>query len=98
LRQDHRAAQFARYFARAGLAELDWRKVAIFPAPQFSLYRLLAFEDQQGYTLGLGILREIDRQTRRLVVLTPLDSLGGVRAIRVGSMEVDPVTYQGTRI
>jgi polynucleotide 5'-hydroxyl-kinase GRC3/NOL9 len=96
VRQKHRAEQLARYFNTASLANLDWRKLAVFPGPQFSLNRVLAFEDREGHTLGLGIIREIDRQAGRLAVLTPLGLPEGVRAIRLGDMAVDPETFEAT--
>jgi polynucleotide 5'-kinase involved in rRNA processing len=93
VRRLHRAEQFARYFSGADMLILDWSKVAIFPHPQFSLHRLAALEDAQGFTLGLGIICEIDRFNRRLTLLSPLPSLDGVNALRVGDLAVDPVTF-----
>ncbi len=95
-RQSYRAEGFGRYFQDAQPVNLDWRRFAVFPLPQFSLHRLIALEDQPGYTLGLGILAEIDRDRKKFTILTPLPSLEGVRAIRLGSMALDPETYQGT--
>jgi polynucleotide 5'-hydroxyl-kinase GRC3/NOL9 len=97
-RQSFRVEGFERYFSGCGSLTLDWMRLAVFPFPHFTLNRLIALEDAAGYTLGLGLARDIDREARRLVVLTPLSSLEGVRAIRLGSMTVDPETFEGRMI
>jgi polynucleotide 5'-hydroxyl-kinase GRC3/NOL9 len=97
-RQAHRQAQFSRYFTKSCTLEVDWTKTAVFPFPRFSLGRLVAFEDRAGFTIGLGITRQIDRAWRKVVLQATLGSLNGVNAIRLGDLILDPDTFQDMRI
>lgn len=98
VRRRSRAGQFAAYFASAGLLKVDWTRLAIFPRPQFSLGRLAALEDREGFTLALGIVVNVDRESRRASLYTPLDTLEGVNALRLGDMVLDPETFEETRV
>lgn len=51
---------------------------------------LLGLNDSRQFTLGLGILQEIDFRAGRLRVVTPLPHLGEVSQIAFGSLRVDP--------
>jgi polynucleotide 5'-hydroxyl-kinase GRC3/NOL9 len=93
-RQAHRAAHFRKYFSGAGLLQVDWTRTAVFPLPRFTLNRLAALEDQQGFTLNLALIQDIDRQNQRLTLLTRQDDLKNVRAINLGDLELDPQTYK----
>lgn len=95
-RQEHRAAQFRRYFADASPLEMAWPRLAVFPRPAFAPHRLVALEDKEGFALALGIVTASDSNT--LVLLTPLASLDGVSAVRLGDLALDPRTFQETRI
>jgi polynucleotide 5'-kinase involved in rRNA processing len=100
-RQAHRAGRFAGYFGedRAGhLLAVDWGRLAVFPSPRFVPGRLLALETVDGFTLGLGIVIESDARTRRLQLYTPLASLAGVDALRLGDVTVDPGTFRDRRL
>lgn len=97
-RRQHRARQYAAHFASAQALELEWSRMAVFPYPAFRLHRLAALEDAQGFTLGLAIVTAIDRPARRARLLTPLRSLAGVNAIRLGDVLVNPDTFQDERI
>jgi polynucleotide 5'-hydroxyl-kinase GRC3/NOL9 len=101
-RREHRARQFARYFAAARPLQVDWTRLAVFPSagdpPLFRLYRLAALEDLQGFTLGLGIVMHIERDRRKITLLTPLASLQQVDSLRLGDVLVNPETYQDDRI
>lgn len=97
-RQAHRAARFARYFAGARLLRVDWSRLAVFPSPRFALNRLVALEDEQGFTLGLGVVRDIDREARRLTLYTPLGDMKHVTAIHIGDVEVDVATFRDKTI
>ena len=97
-RREYRARQFARYFAGARRVELGWTKVAVLPLPVFRLHRLAALEGQDGFTLALGIVLEIDRASRQVTLLTPLHSLAGVNALRLGDVLLDPDTFEDERI
>jgi polynucleotide 5'-hydroxyl-kinase GRC3/NOL9 len=95
-RQEHRAAQFRRCFAGARSLEVDWQRLAIFPTPAFTPHRLVALEDKEGFALSLGIVTASDPNT--VMLHTPLASLDGVSAVRLGDLTLDPRTFQETRI
>ncbi|MCG6917230.1 MAG: hypothetical protein LJE89_06745 [Deltaproteobacteria bacterium] len=94
VRKAHRAAQFAQYFTNSSQLQVNWPQFAVLPAPRFNLHRLVALEDADGFTIGLGIVAKIDRIYRQVVLHTPVDTLNGVDVIRVGDLLVDPVTYE----
>ena len=94
VRKAHRAAQFAQYFSNSSQLRVNWPQLAVLPAPRFDLHRLVALEDADGFTIGLGIVAKIDRIYRQVVLHTPVDTLNGVDVIRVGDLLVDPVTYE----
>jgi len=94
VRKAHRAAQFAQYFTNASQLRVNWTQFAVLPAPRFNLHRLVALEDADGFTIGLGIVEQIDRIYRQVILRTPVDTLNGVDVIRLGDLLVDPVTYE----
>jgi polynucleotide 5'-hydroxyl-kinase GRC3/NOL9 len=94
VRQAHRARRFADYFGKAGVLQIDWNQLAVFPYPGFSLHRLAALEDDQGFALNLGIIIGIDQEARRLTLLTPQQSLKQVRTLHLGDLEVNIKTFQ----
>jgi polynucleotide 5'-hydroxyl-kinase GRC3/NOL9 len=96
-RQKHRAAQFARYFAGARSLTVDWGQLAVLPSFHFAVDRLLALEDVDGFALGLGIVKAFAPGKREAVLYTPLPSLDGVDALRIGDVLVDPRTFQDRR-
>jgi polynucleotide 5'-hydroxyl-kinase GRC3/NOL9 len=96
VRQEHRAAQFQRYFADARPLEVARQRLAVFPRPAFTPNRLVALEDKEGFTLALGIVTARDSDTVSLH--TPLSSLDEVNAVRLGDLALDPHTFQETRI
>jgi polynucleotide 5'-hydroxyl-kinase GRC3/NOL9 len=96
-RQANRAERFAGYFNNASSLLINWPQFAVFPAPRFHLHRLVSLEDESGHALALGIVTEIDRMSRRVRLQTPLTSLSGVDAIRLGDLVVDPETFRDQR-
>jgi len=94
VRKAHRVAQFAQYFTKGSQLRVNWTQFAVLPAPRFNLHRLVALEDADGFTIGLGIVAQIDRLYRQVTLHTPVDSLNGVDVIRLGDLLVDPVTYE----
>lgn len=97
-RQAYRARLFARYFADAYPLEISWARLAVFPAPSFTRYRLVALEDRRGFALALGIVLEADHARRTLLLLTPAHSLNEVDALRVGDVGVNPETGEDYRV
>ena len=94
VRKAHRATQFADYFADSAQLRLSWPQFAVLPAPRFNLHRLVAMEDADGFTIGLGIVKQIDRIYRQVMLHTPVASVNGVDAIRLGDVAVDPETFE----
>ena len=94
VRKAHRAAQFSQYFTSGSQLRVNWTKFAVLPAPRFILHRLVALEDADGFIIGLGIVAEIDRFYRQVILHTPVDTLKGVDVIRLGDLLIDPVTYE----
>ncbi len=97
-RQAYRRGQFARYFAEAREFPLSWNRLAVFPRPFFHRHQLVALEDPQGFTRGLGIVLAFQREERQLRLWTPLPSLDGVDALRLGDLLLDPVTLAERRV
>ena len=97
-RQATRAERFAGYFNNASNLLINWPQFAVFPAPRFHLHRLVSLEDENGHALALGIVTEIDRISRRVRVQTPLTTLSGVDAIRLGELVVNPETFRDQRL
>jgi polynucleotide 5'-kinase involved in rRNA processing len=97
-RQESRAKRFAAHFRQANDLLVHWPQFAVFPAPSFHLHRLLAMEDQDGFALGLGIVVEIDRISRRIRLRSSLSSMSGVDVIRLGDLVVDPETFRDQRL
>jgi polynucleotide 5'-kinase involved in rRNA processing len=72
--------------------------MAVFPAPRFSLRRLVALEDGQGLTRALGIVRDLDRSAGTVTLQTPLNSLDDIEALTLGDVSLDPETFQDARL
>lgn len=97
-RQAHRAAQFGRYFAAARSLPVNWSHLAVFPDPQFAPNRLVALEDADGFTRGLGLVVEHNVRARQVTLLTPLDRLEEIDALCLGDVLLDPHTYRDRRL
>jgi polynucleotide 5'-hydroxyl-kinase GRC3/NOL9 len=97
-RRSNRQARFSLYFQKSVRLEVDWSALAVWPVPRFSLNRLVALEDQASFTLGLGIVVDINRPRRKITLLTPLASLHGVTALRLGDLALDPHTFMDMKI
>ena len=93
-RQAHRATQFAHYFSPARSLAIDWKHLAVFPAPRFAFGQLVALEDAEGFTLALGIVELADLQAKRVTLRAPLASMDGVQALRLGDVTLDPRTFR----
>lgn len=97
-RRAYRAERFAQYFANAQSITLDWSQLAVFPKPVFTLNRLLALEDGDGFALGLGIVTQFERKSRQVTLLTPGPAKGNIDAIHLGDVEVDPQTFRDSPV
>lgn len=97
-RRAHRRRRYMEHFAGAREIELDWTRLAVFPGPRFSLHRLAACEDRQGFTQALAIVTGFDRLQGRVRLLTPLQSLEAITALRLGDVRVDPHSFEDRQI
>jgi polynucleotide 5'-kinase involved in rRNA processing len=93
-RQAHRASRFAHYFANARPMTASWNHLVVSPTPRFVFNQLVALEDAEGFALGLSIVTLSDAAARQVRLLTPLASLGGVQALRLGDVMVDTKTFR----
>jgi len=98
MRQEHRAARFGLYFEGAHMLKVAWQRLAVFPAPAFTPHRLVALEDSAGFTLALGIVIASDLAGHVVTLRTPLSSLAGVDAVRLGDLALDPCTFRESRL
>lgn len=90
----HREKRFLSYFQKAHALRVAFREVVVFGIEMMAGGRLLAFQDDQGFAMALGVARAYDRNGQELAVSTPLPSPEGVSSIRVGSLKLDPATGQ----
>ena len=90
----NREEKFRRYFQMAHTLTVPFRRVVVFGIEMMAGGRLLAFQDDQGFAVALGVARAYDRKGQELIVTTPLPSLEGVSSIRFGSLKLDPTTGQ----
>jgi polynucleotide 5'-hydroxyl-kinase GRC3/NOL9 len=93
-RQAYRAARFAGYFAEAPEITFLWTRFAVFPELRFTPRRLLALEDERGFCRSLGIVQHFETRTRQVILQTPLTSLEGIDALRLGALALHPETFQ----
>ncbi|MBN1812238.1 MAG: hypothetical protein JXA14_10415 [Anaerolineae bacterium] len=98
IRREHRASQFRRYFADARPLEIEWQRLAVLPAPAFTLHRLVAIEDKEGFVLGLGIVTASDPTHSTTVLHTPLDTQEGVNAVHLGDLALDPHSFRESHL
>jgi polynucleotide 5'-hydroxyl-kinase GRC3/NOL9 len=84
MRQRHRRRQFQRYFRQGKIITVDWAHYGVFPRPEFSQGQVLALEDAQGFTRGLGLVTECSPASRRLSILTPCRSLQSITTLHLG--------------
>ncbi len=93
-RQAHRAEQYAQYLRSAHPLTLEWENLAVFPSPRFAYHQLVALEDVDGFTLGLGVVMEADLKARHVTLYTPLRSPDGIDALRLGDVLLDLQTFR----
>jgi len=88
----HREERFRSHFQKARMLRVPFREVVVFGIEMMAGGRLLAFQDDQGFAVALGVARTYDGKGQELIVSTSLPSLEGVSSVRFGSLKLDPVT------
>lgn len=94
MRRRNRAERYGDYFSQANELQMFWPEKAVFPRPNFTPDRLLGLEGEDGFLLGLGIITGKNRNARQITLLTPVESANEVKALRIGDIAVDPVTFE----
>jgi len=94
VRVAHRAERFRRYFADAGLLSVPLNRLPVVGLGGTARGRLLAFQDEFGFVLGMGVVQDLDPGQRALSVRTPLSGLDGVASLRMGELRLDPTSGQ----
>lgn len=93
-RREHRRCKFRAHFGAARDRELGLSGLAVYPEPAaLQPGRLASLEDEDGYTMALGIPGRGDHAAGRIVLRTPAVSLAGVKILRVGDLLVDPSDF-----
>jgi polynucleotide 5'-hydroxyl-kinase GRC3/NOL9 len=90
----HREEKFRRYFADAGLLSVPLSRLPVVGLGGTTRGRLLAFQDEAGFVVDLGVVERLDPAQRTLSVRTPLSSLAGVGSLRMGDLRLDPASGQ----
>jgi polynucleotide 5'-hydroxyl-kinase GRC3/NOL9 len=88
----YREARFRNYFGKAGTLKVPIRSTVVFGIEEMSRGQVLAFQDEAGFALALGVAQEYERSSLTLAVCTPLISVEGVSSIRFGTLRLDPAT------
>ncbi len=97
-RRQHRADRFGSYFEGAQPLTVEWTRLAVLPSLHFLSRRLVALEDVDGFTRGLGLVTKFDLKTRQVTLQTPLSSLDGIDTLRLGDVTLEPDSYWDQRL
>jgi polynucleotide 5'-kinase involved in rRNA processing len=79
----------AGYFRNAGQHVLSLRRLAVYELERLAPGALLALQDAEGFSLGLGAVERIDSLADTIVVRTQVANLEGVHSLRFGSQRWD---------
>lgn len=93
----YRESLFQSYFEHTHTLMVPIGQVFAFEIDKMTGNRLLAFQDQQGFSLALGVAEAYGSNMWTLAVVTPLPSLEGVSSIRFGSLKLNPATGREIR-
>ena len=88
----YREERLRNYFRKAGLLKVPIMSIVVFDIEEMSRGRVLAFQDEGGFALALGVAQEYERSVQALTVRTPLTSMEGVSSIRFSTLRLDPAT------
>lgn len=74
-----------RYFRGAGLLSFPLGRLPIFDLYRAAAGRLAGLLDAHGFTLALGVVEKLDRETGTLWLRTPLQDARQVASLRIGT-------------
>ena len=89
-----RRERLSQYLAGARPRLLNLRQMAIYDLERLALGALLAFQEVEGFALGLGVVEQADHLGGTAVVQTPLPSLAEVASVRFGAARWDLVNQR----
>ncbi len=81
----HRTARLARYMEAAQVQRISLRHTPVYDMEQAAVGAVMAFQDMEGFALGLGVVVEIDRRHGAVHARTPLPGQEGVASLRFGA-------------
>jgi polynucleotide 5'-hydroxyl-kinase GRC3/NOL9 len=84
-----RRLKLTRYFEEAQPRTLSLRQVAIYDVQRLAPGDLLAFQDGEGFALGLGVVEQVDHVGGIATVQTPLPESEDVTSVRCGTVRWD---------
>lgn len=79
-----RRERLSAYFQGAQQQQVVLRQMAAYDVERLASGALLAFQDAEGFALGLGVVEEADRPGGTILTRTPLTDLQGVTSVRFG--------------
>jgi len=88
----HREEKFQRYFAGAGLLSVPLNRLPVVGLGRAVRGLLVAFQDEAGFVVGLGVVEKLHPRPSALSVWTPLSNLDGVASLRMGDLKLDPTS------
>jgi polynucleotide 5'-hydroxyl-kinase GRC3/NOL9 len=84
-----RRERLDQYFRAATIRPVSLREMAIYDLELLAAGAIVAFQDHEGLTLGLGVIEEVDWPGGTTTVRTPLQDLEAVASVRFGSARWD---------
>jgi polynucleotide 5'-hydroxyl-kinase GRC3/NOL9 len=91
-RSERRRRQFAGYFSGAAQVRVPLDGPPVYGLKKAGKGRLLSFQDEGGFSLGLGVV--CSRSAQAIEVLTPILLDRGTAGLRVGELRLDPETWE----
>jgi polynucleotide 5'-hydroxyl-kinase GRC3/NOL9 len=89
-RTKRRCRLFRDYFQAATMQTFRYSDLAVYNLERAARLSLMAFQDEEGFTLALGVLMSI--RGPMMEVLTTLSDRTRVASLRFGSLRLDPAT------
>ncbi|MBS1253868.1 MAG: hypothetical protein MAG451_02922 [Anaerolineales bacterium] len=86
-RTKRRQQKYRRYFENAGPLSIDYSRRPVYNLEQAGPQRLLAFQDDEGFAIALGVIEQMN--TREMTVVTPADDVNRVASLHVGSLHLN---------
>jgi polynucleotide 5'-hydroxyl-kinase GRC3/NOL9 len=80
-----RRRRWACYLEGAPSHSVSLRHTAIYDLDRLAVGTVLAFQDAEGFVLGLGVVEQLDRLEGTAMVRSPLSSLQQAESVRLGA-------------